>query len=73
MIKSATAAKARMLKAATIVKQPYKLGRVMNKYIILEIMAYADEFPQGVETLCGSSKTLRRLMITNMQASLAIF
>ena len=45
----------------------------MNKYLILEILAYAQEFPQAVEILCVSSKTLRRLMITNLQASLAIF
>ena len=46
----------------------YKLGRLRNKYIILELLSYTYSKSRVLDLLYNSNKKLRKLLKTNMQA-----
>ena len=50
----------------------WRLGRVRNKYLILEIMAYSGARNQSVQKIHKTSKMFRVLIIRNRQAFLKI-
>ena len=50
----------------------WRLGRVRNKYLILEIMAYSGSGNKPVQTILKTSKMFRVLAIRNRQAYLKI-
>ena len=51
----------------------WRLGRVRNKYLILEIMAYSGARNKSVQKMHKTSKMFRVLIIRNRQAFLKIF
>jgi hypothetical protein len=51
----------------------WRLGRVRNKYLILEIMAYSGARNKSVHKMHKTSKMFRVLIIRNRQAFLKIF
>jgi len=46
----------------------WKLGKIKNKYLILEIMAYSDSRDRASMKMFKTSKTLRVLIIRNRTA-----
>ena len=51
----------------------WRLGRVRNKYLILEIMAYSGVRNKSVQKMHKTSQMFRVLIIRNRQAFLKIF
>jgi hypothetical protein len=51
----------------TVVKQlpVYKLGKVVNKYLILEAMSFAFDSIDGIEYLFQTSNMFRKLIALN--------
>ena len=46
----------------------YKLGRILNKYIILECFGYADKSKKIADLLHGASRNMRNLLIRNLKS-----
>jgi hypothetical protein len=58
-----------------VAKPKYLLGRIANKYIILDIMLYAFYFykQKGINLLVGTSRSFRQLLIENYKYASLLF